>query len=50
MEGMRELQVTRVSIHLDKPSPAHTDGELLGNWITDFEYTVFPQAVRVLLP
>lgn len=50
MEGMRELQVTRVSIHLDKPSPAHTDGELLENWITDFEYEIFPSAVRVLVP
>ena len=28
MEGMREVHATRISIHLDQPSPAHTDGEL----------------------
>lgn len=50
MEGMREVQVTRVSIHLDKPSPAHTDGELLPEWIRDFEYEVLPQRLNILMP
>jgi len=50
MEGMREVQVRRVSIHLDKPSPAHTDGELLPEWIRDFEYEVLPQRLNILMP
>jgi diacylglycerol kinase (ATP) len=50
MEGMREVQATRISIHLDTPSPAHTDGELLRERIQDFEYEIFPQRLNVLVP
>lgn len=50
MEGMREIHFTRLSIHLDQPSPAHTDGEIFDNWITDLEYQIFPQTVAVILP
>ena len=50
MEGMHEVQATHISIHLDKPSPAHTDGELLPEWIQDFEYEIFPQRLNVLVP
>jgi len=50
MEGMKEVQATRISIHLDTPSPAHTDGELLPEWIQDFEYEIFPQRLNVLVP
>ncbi|HSL43938.1 MAG TPA: diacylglycerol kinase family protein [Anaerolineales bacterium] len=50
MEGMRELHTTRVSIHLDKPSPAHTDGELLPNWIQDFEYQILPKCLNIIVP
>ena len=50
MEGMQEVQATRISIHLDTPSPAHTDGELLPAWIQDFEYTIFPRRLSVLVP
>lgn len=50
MEGMREVHVTRVSIHLDKPSPAHTDGELLPNWIQDFEYQILPKCLNIIVP
>jgi diacylglycerol kinase (ATP) len=50
MEGMREVQATRISIHLDTPSPAHTDGELLPEWIQDFEYEISPERLNVLLP
>ncbi len=48
MDGMREVHCTRLTIHLDKPSPAHTDGELFDNWLTDFDYQIFPGAVPVL--
>ncbi len=50
MQGMNEVQATRISIHLDKPSPAHTDGELLPEWIQDFEYEIFPQRLNMLVP
>jgi diacylglycerol kinase (ATP) len=50
MEGMREVHATRVSIHLDKPSPAHTDGELLPDWIRDFEYEILPKCLNIIVP
>jgi diacylglycerol kinase (ATP) len=50
MEGMKEVQATRISIHLDTPSPAHTDGELLPAWIQDFEYEILPKRLSVLVP
>lgn len=50
MEGMREVHATRVSIHLDKPSPAHTDGELLPEWIRDFEYEILPKCLNIIVP
>ena len=48
MDGMREIHCTRLSVHLDKPSPAHTDGELFGSWLTDLDYQIFPGAAPVL--
>ncbi len=50
MEGMHELSCTHLTIHLDKPSPAHTDGELFPEWIQDFEYQIFPGTLRVIVP
>ena len=50
MEGMREVHATRISIHLDKPSPAHTDGELFPEWIRDFEYEILPKALNIIVP
>lgn len=50
MEGMHELHVTRVSIHLDKPSPAHTDGELLPQWVQHFEYEIQPNRINMIIP
>lgn len=50
MEGMHEVHATRISIHLDKPSPAHTDGELFAAWIQDFEYEILPGCLNILLP
>ncbi len=48
MDGMHEINCTHLTIHLDKPSPAHTDGELFDGWLTDLEYQIFPGAVQVL--
>jgi len=50
MDGMYEVQATRISIHLDKPSPAHTDGELLPQWMQDFEYEIQPKRINVIVP
>ncbi len=50
MEGMHEVQATRISIHLNKLSPAHTDGELLPEWIKDFEYEIQPKRINVIVP
>ncbi|MCI0608872.1 MAG: diacylglycerol kinase family lipid kinase [Anaerolineae bacterium] len=50
MEGMYEIHCTRLKIHLDKPSPVHTDGELFDQWLTDLEYKIFPTTVQMLIP
>jgi diacylglycerol kinase (ATP) len=50
MDGINEFHCTRLSIHLDMPSPAHTDGEIFDIWVTDLEYKIFPAAVQMLLP
>lgn len=50
MEGMYELNTTTVKIHLDQPSPAHTDGELLPEFIQDFNYSIQPGRLELLVP
>jgi len=47
---MYEVQAKRVSNHLDKPSPAHTDGELLPQWMQDFEYKIQPKRINMIVP
>jgi diacylglycerol kinase (ATP) len=50
MEGMYEVHTTNVSIHLDQPSPAHTDGELFPEFLRDFEYSIQPGRLQLLVP
>jgi len=50
MNGMNELNCSWLSIKLDKPSPAHTDGELFPEWIKEFRYDIFPKKLQVLAP
>ena len=50
MDGMREVECTRLTIHLDHPSPAHTDGELFPQFIQDFEYSIQPGRLKVIVP
>ena len=50
MDGIHELECTHLKIHLDHPSPAHTDGELFDEWVTDLEYRIFPSALNILVP
>jgi diacylglycerol kinase (ATP) len=48
MDGMYEVHTTHISIHLDEPSPAHTDGELFSEWIQDFEYEILPGCLHII--
>jgi len=50
MDGIHEIHSTHVSFHLDRLTPAHTDGELLPEWGQDFEYKIFPKRLHVLVP
>lgn len=50
MDGMFEVNSTEISIHLDHPSPAHTDGELFPEYIQDFKYSIQPGRLKVILP
>ncbi|GAB1471230.1 diacylglycerol kinase family lipid kinase [Chloroflexota bacterium] len=50
MDGVHEVHATRLSIELDKLSPAHTDGELFPEWIASFKYEIFPGKLQVILP
>lgn len=50
MEGMREVHSTRVSIQLDRPSYAHTDGELFPQQVQNLEYQIFPGKLNILVP
>jgi diacylglycerol kinase (ATP) len=48
--GVREFPVRWLKVHLNQPSPAHTDGEIFTTAITDLEYRVFPGRIQFLLP
>jgi diacylglycerol kinase (ATP) len=50
MDGVHEQTATWVKIHLENPSPAHTDGELFSNAIQDLEYNIYPGRLQVLMP
>ena len=50
LDGIHEVHCTHLKFKLDKPSPAHTDGEIFDTWLTDFEYKIFPAAVPMLIP
>lgn len=49
MDGMFEIHATKISIKLNKPSPAHTDGELFPEWVQEFEYEILPQHLKILV-
>lgn len=50
MDGMYELNTTKVKIHLDQPSPAHTDGELFPEFVQDYDYSIQPGRLQLLVP
>jgi len=49
-KDVMEVHATRLRIHLDKPAPAHMDGELFPEWMQDFEYTILPSKLQLLVP
>ncbi len=49
MDGMYEFQTTKISVHLDQPSPVHTDGEMFPEWMQDFEYEILPKKLNVIV-
>ena len=50
MDGMFELKATWIKIHLETPSPAHTDGELFPEPIQDLDYRIYPGRLQILMP
>jgi diacylglycerol kinase (ATP) len=48
-EGMYEVNARWLKVHLDRPSPAHTDGELWPEEVTDLEYEVLPAKLKILV-
>ena len=50
MEGIVEQTTTRLKIHLDKPAPAHIDGELFTRSGQDFNYCVYPKKLEIIIP
>ncbi len=49
MDGMYEFHTKKISVHLDQPSPVHTDGEMFPEWIRDFEYEILPKKLKVIV-
>lgn len=49
LDGVYEVHSTRVSILLDRPSYAHTDGELFPQQVQTLEYEIFPAKLNILL-
>jgi diacylglycerol kinase (ATP) len=50
MDGIFEQKASWIKIHLENPSPAHTDGELFSTAIQDLDYRIYPGRLLMLLP
>jgi len=50
MDGIFEQKATWIKIHLETPSPAHTDGELFSDAIQDLDYCIYPGRLQILMP
>jgi diacylglycerol kinase family enzyme len=46
--GVRELQVDWMRIKLDRPSPAHADGDIFSTGIEQLTYRIHPGRISVL--
>jgi len=49
-EGVQEIHATRISVKLQSPSPAHSDGELFPEEIENLEYSILPAMIDILVP
>jgi len=49
-EGVQEIDATWISVNLERPSPAHTDGELFPEQISSLEYSILPGMIDILIP
>jgi len=47
---IHEVFTDRLSIKLENPSPMHTDGEVAKDFVSEAEFSIFPGAVRFLVP
>jgi diacylglycerol kinase family enzyme len=48
--GVQEVHTRWLKIQLDRPSPAHTDGELFAEPVSQLDYRVIPACLQVLAP
>jgi diacylglycerol kinase (ATP) len=49
LAGIHEVHASHLIIELDKPSPAHTDGELFLEPVRSLHYRIYPQRLQILL-
>jgi diacylglycerol kinase (ATP) len=49
MDGIFEQKATWIKVHLENPSPAHTDGELFSDAIQDLDYHIYPGRLQILM-
>jgi diacylglycerol kinase (ATP) len=47
--GVHEFHTRWLKVHLDQPSPAHIDGEILNTGIHDLEYRSLPGKIQMVL-
>lgn len=47
--AMRLEPASHLRVVCGTPSPSHSDGELAGQWLTEFEFRILPAAVEILV-
>ncbi|MBO9367503.1 MAG: diacylglycerol kinase family lipid kinase [Chloroflexi bacterium] len=47
LPGVHEYHASYIKISLNRPSPAHTDGELFEHWLQTLEYRIHPGRLSV---
>jgi diacylglycerol kinase (ATP) len=50
MECIHEQHATWIKIILNRPTPAHTDGEIFSTEVSEFDYKIHPKRLKILLP
>ena len=48
MEGITEAHATWLKVSLDKPSPAHADGEIFATSIQEIKYQILPGRLKII--